>query len=73
MLKILIHKGSQLKVKIKAKKPMVSSETMFELTEIDRACRKTRCNSLNNIAKNAKNVTTFTYQAAQEKARKAGH
>ena len=37
-----------------AKNPLASSKTIFEQSGIDRPCRKTRCNILNDIAKNTK-------------------
>ena len=40
-----------------AKNPLASSKTIFEQAGIDRACRKTRCNILNDIAKNTKPVS----------------
>ena len=40
-----------------AKNPSASSKTIFEQAGIDRACRKTRCNILNDIAKNTKPVS----------------
>ena len=37
-----------------AKNPLASSKTIFEQSGVDRPCRKTRCNILNDIAKNTK-------------------
>ena len=40
-----------------AKSPLATSKTMFEQAGIDRGSRKTRCNILNDIAKNTKPVS----------------
>jgi hypothetical protein len=57
-----------------AKNPLASSKTIFEQSGIDRTCRKTHCNILNDIAKNTKPaVTTSSYLVAQGKACEMGH
>jgi hypothetical protein len=54
--KVTSREMRRLKVAL-AKSPLASSKTIFEQAGIDRACRKTRCNILNDIAKNTKPVS----------------